>query len=229
MSLEQLIDKLLEELKVSNQPIAYDELTRLNNTYIDGSLSLKIISLEALSDWCHPKALGDLKVSNYTVGEWGSLLALIKVKCKKASNKLKKLSAQGKKMLPETFLVKREEDYHTNYVGKYDEDLIFIGFPFFGGSSQTRPLAVLHLLDADGSLITSEIWETEKMYEAEGELRKAIKNLPDSKYCDVKTKLFSVELNGLTFGFIPREDGACIEYQPYGLGFFPPWDGTYET
>ncbi|KZM38922.1 hypothetical protein OA92_02805 [Marinomonas sp. SBI22] len=90
MSLEKLIEKLLEELKVSNQPIAYDELTKLNNTYIDGSLSLKIISLEALSDWCHTKALGDLKVSNYTVGEWENLLTLIKVKCKKASNKIKK-------------------------------------------------------------------------------------------------------------------------------------------
>jgi hypothetical protein len=229
MSLEKLIEKLLKELEVSNQPIAYDELTKLYNTYIDGSLSLKINSLEALSDWCHPKALGDLKVSNYTAGEWESLLVSIKVKCKKESSKLKKSSAQGKIMLPETFLVKREEDYHTNYVGKYDNDLIFIGFPFFGGSSQTRPLAVLHLLDADGSLVTSEIWETEKMYEAEGELRKAIQNLPNSKYCDVKTKTFSVELNGLTFGFTPREDKACIEYQPYGLMFSPPWDGTYET
>jgi len=132
-------------------------------------------------------------------------------------------------MLPEKILVKREEDYHTNYIGKYGDNLTFIGFPFFGGSSQTRPLAVLHLLDSECSLITSEIWEREKMYEAEAELKNAISNLPNVRYCDIETKTFSVELNGLTFGFIPREDGACIEYQPYGLAFFPPWDGNYDT
>lgn len=132
-------------------------------------------------------------------------------------------------MLPEKILIKREEDYHTHFIGKYGNGLTFIGFPFFGGLSQTRPLAVLHLLDAEGSLVTSEIWEKEKMNEAEAELNKAIQNLPNSKFCDVKTRMFKVELNGLTFGFRPREDGECIEYQPYGLAFFPPWNGLYDT
>ena len=132
-------------------------------------------------------------------------------------------------MLPEKFLVRREEDYHTNYAGKYGDDKMFIGFPLFGGLSQTRPLAVLHLLDSEGALVSSEIWEKEKMYEAEAELKKAIQNLPNAKHCDIETQLFSVELNGLTFGFIPRENSTSIEYQPYGLVFFPPWDGTYDT
>lgn len=132
-------------------------------------------------------------------------------------------------MLPDKILVKREEDYHTHYVGKYSDNRIFIGFPFFGGLSQTRPLAVLHLLDSEGNLTHSEIWETEKMYEAEAELNRAIQDLPKAKFCNVKIKPFSIKLNGLTFGFIPREDGACIEYQPYGLSFFPPWNGLYET
>lgn len=132
-------------------------------------------------------------------------------------------------MLPNKFLVRREEDCHTHYVGKYGDNLTFIGFPFFGAPYQGRPLAVLHLLDSEGNLISSEIWETEKMFEAEAELEKAIKKLPNSKFCDVEAAMFSVELNGLTFGFIPREDNACIEYQPYGLVFFPPWNGLYET
>jgi len=132
-------------------------------------------------------------------------------------------------MLPNKINVNREEDYHTNFIGKYGDNLTFIGFPFFGGPSQTRPLAVLHLLDSEGALVSSEIWEKEKMYEAEAELKNAISNLPDARYCDVETQTFSVELNGLTFGFIPREDGACIVYQPYGLAFFPPWNGNYDT
>ena len=132
-------------------------------------------------------------------------------------------------MLPSKILVKREEESHTHYIGKYDDNLIFIGFPFFGGLSQTRPLAVLHLLDSDGKLVSSKIWEREKMYEAEGDLKKAIQNLPNAKFCDIETHTFDVELNGLTFGFIPRRDGGCIEYKPYGLAFFPPWDGYCET
>ena len=132
-------------------------------------------------------------------------------------------------MLPKKILVKREEDYHTHYVGKHGNDLTFIGFYFFGGSSQTRPLAVLHLLDRNGSLVSSEIWEREKIGDAELELKKAIEHLTNIKYCDVETTTFSVMLNGLTFGFIPREDGECIEYQPYGLAFFSPWDGYYDT
>ncbi len=132
-------------------------------------------------------------------------------------------------MLPKKILVRREEGYHTNYIGKYADGQIFIGFPFFGGSSQTRPLAVLHLLDSEGKLATSEIWETENIHEAEAELKKAIEGLPNAQYGDIETTTFEVALNGLTFGFIPREDGACIEYLPYGLAFFPPWDGHYET
>lgn len=132
-------------------------------------------------------------------------------------------------MLPEKFLIKREEDYHTHYIGKYGNGSIFIGFPFFGGSSQTRPLAVLHLLDKDGYILDSKIWEKDKINEAENELKRAICELPNVKYCDVEVRPFNVELNGLEFGFIPREDNACIEYQPFGLAFFPPWDGFYDT
>ena len=132
-------------------------------------------------------------------------------------------------MLPRKILVRREEDYHTHYVGKYGNDLTFIGFNFFGGSSQTSPLAVLHLLDSSGSLTSSEIWEKEKIGDAELELKKAIKHLDNARYCDVETTTFNVVLNGLTFGFIAREDSACIEYQPYGLAFFPPWEGYYDT
>lgn len=132
-------------------------------------------------------------------------------------------------MLPEKILVKREEDYHTHYIGKYANGLQYIGFPFFGGYFQTRSLAILHLLDSDGEHVSSEIWEREEMQEAETELKNAIAQLPSFRFCDVETKSFSVELNGLTFGFIPRDDGQCIEYLPYGLAFFPPWDGFYDT
>lgn len=132
-------------------------------------------------------------------------------------------------MLPKKILVKREVNYHTHYIGKYGNNLAFIGFPFYGGSLQTRPLAVLHLLDSNRSLVSSEIWEREKIDDAELELKKAINRLENATYCDVETTRFSVVLNGLTFGFIAREDGECIKYQPYGLAFFPPWDGYYDT
>jgi hypothetical protein len=132
-------------------------------------------------------------------------------------------------VLPSKILIKREEESHTHYIGKYGDNLKFIGFPFYGGLSQTRPLAVLHLLDSEGKLTDSKVWEREKMSEAEADLNASIDELSNAIFCDVETHTFSVELNDLTFGFIPRDDGACIEYKPYGLAFFPPWDGYCET
>ena len=92
MSLEEVIDKIVEELKTSNQSRAYDEISELYHCYTHGSLAEKMNCLEALNDWCHPKALGDLKVLNSTNDEWLNLLASLKSKCKKKSRQLQKLT-----------------------------------------------------------------------------------------------------------------------------------------
>lgn len=132
-------------------------------------------------------------------------------------------------MLPESIPINRIEDYHTDSLGSYGNNQQYMGFAFFITEGQKRPISVLHLLDKDGNHIESSIWETEKMNEAEQKLRDAISNLPQAKPGNIKVKPFSVELNGLNIGLIPREDGECYIYMPYDLAFFPPWNGQYDT
>ncbi len=131
--------------------------------------------------------------------------------------------------IPDKIKIGRREDWHTHYVGTYDNGKFFLGFPFFGGLSQTRPLAVLHLLDADGNHERSQIWETEKMFMAEKELKTAVQSLKDFRYGDIMARCFTVVLNGLTFGLVADEDLKRVTYVPYDLAFFAPWDGTYDT
>ncbi len=88
MSLEELLKQIISELKASNQLRAYDEIEQQYNSYLCGTLVEKVSSLEALATWCHPKALGDLKVSNYSNDEWFSLLSKLCCKCKKKRQQL---------------------------------------------------------------------------------------------------------------------------------------------
>ena len=104
-----------------------------------------------------------------------------------------------------------------------------MGFSFFLESGQKRPVSVLHRFNSNWHHIGSEIYEKERMQDAEKTLEDAIAKLPNHQPGDIKVRPFSVKLNGLQFGLIPSGDGKCIEYLPYGLAFFPPWDGTYDT
>lgn len=132
-------------------------------------------------------------------------------------------------MIPHCIPIRREENYHTHYIGKYGTGLQYMGFPFYAEGNQKRPIAVLHLLDEDGAHISSQIWESESIDKAEKAMAEAITKLPNSRPSNISAQIFSVELNGTIFGLIPRVDRPGVEYLPYGLGFFPPWDGTYDT
>lgn len=90
MSLEELLNKIITELKDSDQLRAYDEIIQLYDYYDTGTLDEKISSLEALSNWCHPKALGDLKVLGHSNSEWFSLLSILNDKCKKKCKQLQR-------------------------------------------------------------------------------------------------------------------------------------------
>jgi len=132
-------------------------------------------------------------------------------------------------MIPKRIPIQREENAHTHYIGKYHEGLQYMGFVFFARSHQARPIAVLHLLDTDGNHVKSEAWENEDICLAEEALKKAIEKLPEAKPDHIRARPFSVELNGMKFGLIPCDDEDCVQYVPYGLSFYPPWNGLYDT
>lgn len=131
--------------------------------------------------------------------------------------------------IPEKIKIKREEDYHTHYVGSYAGDRLFVGFPFFAEINQNRPLAVLHLFDLNGRHIETRLWEADKMSDAEASLIAFLNGVPGLRFHDVSVSLFSVRKNGLNFGLMPCQETNAINYEPYGLSFSEPWDGTYDT
>lgn len=128
-------------------------------------------------------------------------------------------------VIPTTIPIQRQAGYHTDTIGRCGDGSQFVGFCFFLDPGQRRLVSVLHLFDANGTHIESQAWESD----AEQALDRAIADLCDPQAGDVAIQPFSVELLGTQLGLIPRDDGRCVEYLPYGLAFFPPWDGTYDT
>ena len=58
------------------------------------------------------------------------------------------------------------------------------------------------------------------------------RKLGDVELCDVRVKLFSVEIDGHVFGMIDTSDpelGPRVTLEPNDFLFRPPWDGAYDT
>ena len=126
--------------------------------------------------------------------------------------------------VPERIPVRREAGYHTDQIGRYGNGNQYIGFVFFLEREQRSLVSVLHLFDAKGAHLASEGWEGDP----ERALEEAIAKLANARPGDVSIRPFSVELLGTEFGLVQDGDES-VEYRPYGLAFFPPWDGTYDT
>ena len=128
-------------------------------------------------------------------------------------------------MIPDLIPIRYEPGSHAEYVGRFDSGQ-YVGFCFYLEPEQNRPVALLHRFDGRGDHTGTEIWEGP---DAEARLAAAVAALPGGRPGGVRAAPFAVEAFGATVGLIPREDGAGVEYRPYGLAFFPPWDGTYDT
>lgn len=127
--------------------------------------------------------------------------------------------------LPTKIHIQREENYHTDQIGICSDGTQYMGFTFFLEPYQTRLISVLHRFDRTGRHTSSKFWEIDP----EESLRTAIAELPGATLMGTNVQPFTVEYDSIVFGLVPREDGMCYVYVPYGLVFAPPWDGTYDT
>ena len=130
--------------------------------------------------------------------------------------------------IPKLIPIAREAGYHTDQIGSY-ADGQYVGFAFFLEPGQQRLVSVLHLFDVAGVHVSSQAWDSGSGVDPQTELNRAIAALPKAKPGNVLVVPFSVEFFGTTFGLIPDEDEERVDYEPYGLAFFPPWDGLYDT
>lgn len=150
-------------------------------------------------------------------------------------------------VVPEKIKIRREKGYHTDSIGRCKDRTQFMAF-IVGVPAAIRShhvsrklkwYAVLHRFASDGKHLGTQalLLGTKKFAHevrgAESKLSELIKTLGAVKYSDIEVKLFSVRIEGYTFGLVdasvPDEGYQRIDLLPNGLAFFPPWDGNYET
>ena len=131
----------------------------------------------------------------------------------------------------------------TSCIGRYDNG------QFFGSVLTPRPPrsfweqrvwhAVLHHFDHDGAYVRTDLWsagpqgwsDRKGMRLASEMLDRWVAALPGLVYRDIAIQLFEVEIGEFRFGLVDEsdEDGEHVELYPNNLGFYPPWDGWYDT
>lgn len=147
---------------------------------------------------------------------------------------------------PEVITIKREENYHTHYIGYTADGRQFFAYNTFhvAINEVSDPLAwnryrkeyvVLYLFDAEGNYLETKHWyagTTDKIERGviSSKLAEFISELGEITYSDIRVKPFSLVIDDITFGLIPDDLIESIELEPSStISFHAPWNGEYET
>ena len=150
--------------------------------------------------------------------------------------------------IPSKIKIRRVPDYYTKTIGRYARG------QFMAMISATLPMpipkdwerqkrwhTVLHTFTKDGRHQKTEAWfagttsEGEEKVAARARQKRdeMIASLGDHTFCDVEIGLFSVQIDGFTFGLVdaskPEEDYESVHLLPNDFAFFAPWDGDFDT
>lgn len=150
--------------------------------------------------------------------------------------------------IPAKIKIKQIPDYYTKTIGKYAHG------QFVAMITATLPVplpknwekhkhwyAVLHTFTEDGEHQNTDAWLAGTTSEGEDDIvakarikrDEMVSSLEGHTFCDVEVKLFSVQINGFTFGLIDaskKEEGyESVHLLPNDIAFFSPWDGSFDT
>jgi len=149
--------------------------------------------------------------------------------------------------LPDRLPIMRMEDYHTHYLGRSNNGILFWGYETFvfekpytesenGNWEKHRcEYAIFHTFDSSGNYLTTkhlfggttDVCDYEKL---ENQIEEWIAELGSVEYCDIEVRLFQTVIDGFIFGLIPDEESESIILQPSStISFQKPWDGEYYT
>lgn len=148
---------------------------------------------------------------------------------------------------PETIPIAYEPDYHTDTIGRWT------GGQFLGGviasfhegythaddwPAHKYWYAILHTFDHDGNHLDSKIEEVGTDTEHDTSVNKGkelvgiwLQALPGVTFEDISIRPFRVEFSSVVFGLILESDDETewAELYPNNIGFYEPWDGSYDT
>jgi len=149
--------------------------------------------------------------------------------------------------LPDKLPIMRMEDYHTHYLGRNSDGILFWGYetfvyekPFaeiesYDWKKYRREYAIFHTFDSNGNYLaskyffggTADICDEEEL---ENKLEEWVAEFDDFEYCDIEIKPFQTTIDGFVFGLVPNEEYESIDLQPSStISFQTPWDGEYYT
>lgn len=145
--------------------------------------------------------------------------------------------------IPEVIPIRLMEDLHTEFVGRCAD-----GTQFFlnevsvhqGAHTENRAAScheylVLYLFDSDGYYLKHKYWyggttATCNQRVLDAKRHELLATLGNVKYCDIAVRLFSVQIDNITFGLIPNTEHESVELEPGSqISFTEPWDGEYYT
>lgn len=136
------------------------------------------------------------------------------------------------------------DEYHLQNLGKLGDGTFFLvssQLYYDHAVKHTTDYLCRFDFDADGNLIENKIIKlgVRGEFNHEDGVKEHLKLMPEKDSygpADVSIKPFSIEFDGLNFGFIPRvpedkEDVWAVEFMPGNtMAFFEPWDrGDYDT
>jgi hypothetical protein len=150
--------------------------------------------------------------------------------------------------IPNRIKIKRVPDYYTKTIGRYADGqfmaMITATLPMpipKDWEHQKRWHSVLHTFTKDGRHKKTDAWfagTTSEGEEAVGiRARKKrdemVASLEGHVFCDVEIELFSVQVDGFTFGLVdaskPEENYESVHLLPNDFAFFEPWNGEFDT
>jgi hypothetical protein len=151
--------------------------------------------------------------------------------------------------LPECIRVRYEPEFHTRYIGGYDDDTKqFMAFvvaafappPPDDWQARKRWYSVLHTFDDHGAHLGTSAWFAGTTGDGEGKvcerahekLLEMIGGLGAHELSDVWVRPFQTVIDGHRFGLVDTTDeerGESYTLWPNNFFFTPPWDGTYCT
>lgn len=147
--------------------------------------------------------------------------------------------------IPELLPIRYMDDLHTAFVGRcrdgkqfFLNELWVYREPLSEDWLENRDeCLVLYLFDSEGNYLSHQFWNggSSKVctQESLANMRHLmLASLEPCTFCDIAVKLFSIEIEGTTFGLIqhPDPDWEAVHLEPgCQISFAEPWDGEYYT
>ena len=137
--------------------------------------------------------------------------------------------------IPKTFLISREEDYHTHYIGVYENGNQFFAYENMVNRNDNGTYLTLYIFDNEGHFIDHKYWHKGLPPIYGTDIETITENMIESfgpyEFADyITVEPFQIEIDGTIFGLIPDENLKHINLQPnLSIMFYSPWDGSYDS